>query len=173
MFRSSRVWHRWTGLAASLFLIVIAATGFFLATKSRFDWVRPATQTGGEVDLAGMISVEQAAEAALGAGVAQLQSTEDLDRFELHLEDRVYKIHSKEGYQEVQVDAATGEVLSIGRRNDQMLEDMHDFSYVSSALSDWGLPLVAIFLFGLGLTGLVMFFTPVIRRAKFKRQQKS
>jgi uncharacterized iron-regulated membrane protein len=167
MYRFTRNLHKWAGLVACLFLMVISFSGFFLAIKGKVDWMRPKTQTGS--DSGALIGVNSVMESAFGAGVGELKDEGDVDRLEFHAEDRVWKVLSKDGYREVQVDGVTGKVLSVGVRNDQMFEDIHDLSFFAKFWHEWGLPLVAALLFCLSVSGVVLFFVPVIRRWKFKR----
>lgn len=173
MYKGIRNIHKWAGLVACLFLMVISFTGFFLAIKGKVDWMRPKTQTGAEYSqLSDLVSVGLVMESAFAAGYAELSAIEHIDRLEFHAEDRIWKVLSKKGYREVQVDGVTGEVLSKGQRNDQMFEDLHDMSFFAELWHEWGLPIVGILLFFLSLSGVVMFFVPVFRRWKFKAGQK-
>lgn len=174
MYKGIRNLHKWAGLVACLFLMVISFTGFFLAIKGKLDWMRPKTQTGGEyASVSDLVPVGLVMEAAFLADYAELQKLEDIDRLEYHAEDRVWKVLSKKGYREVQIDAVSGEILSKGQRNDQMFEDLHDMSFFAKFWHEWGLPVVGFLLFWLSLSGVIMFFVPVVRRWKFKKGQKS
>lgn len=172
MYRKSRALHRWIGLIASLFLIFIAFTGIMLSLKERVDWIRPFNERGAEfASLADVISVEVAAESALSAGMQHLSSVEDIGRFEFHVNRNLYKIHSRDGYDEVQICAVTGDVLRTGVRRDQMFEDWHDLSAFGQIWYDYLLPLIGVALIGLGASGIYMFFVPVFRRIQFRREQ--
>jgi uncharacterized iron-regulated membrane protein len=174
MFRFSRKLHKWISVFACLFLVLISGTGLFLGLKSKLAWVRPPTMEGTAVETeADIISIDAAMESAFTAGYAELAEPGDVDRMEYRPKDNLFKVTSKDGYREVQVDAGTGEVLSTGQRNDQLMEDLHDLSFFGDALHDWILPVVAVGLFVLGVTGIVMFWTPVFRRWKFKKEQSS
>lgn len=170
MYRKLRSLHRWAGLVSSLFLILIASTGFLLANKPRWDWVQPPTLSGGEVaGLAEVVSVEQAAQAAFDLDLPELQSREDIDRIDYRPDKNVFKIVSKRGYREVQVDGKTGEALSNQYRTDQLTEDIHDLSFFADFAHAWVLPAVGLFLFFLGVSGVLMFFTPAVRRWRYRR----
>lgn len=170
MYKGIRNIHKWAGLIACLFLMVISASGFFLAIKGKVDWMRPKTQTGAPFDHPSqLVPVDQVMEVAFQAGFAELTELSHIDRLEYHAEDNVWKVLSKEGYREVQVDGTTGDVLSTGQRNDQLTEDIHDLSIVAEFWHEWGLPVVGALLFFLSLSGVYMFFVPVFRRWKFKR----
>jgi uncharacterized iron-regulated membrane protein len=172
MFHKLRGLHRWIGVVASLFLIVLAFTGFLLAVKKRFAWIQPLAQKGQKVvSMHEVASIGQVAEAVFKLGIPELKEHEDFYRFELHADKSIFKVMSKEGYHEVQVDAKTARVLSVAKRNDNLIESIHDLSYVSDVLHDWGLPSVAMGLFLLGTTGIYMFSVPVVRRWRFRRKQ--
>lgn len=170
MYKGLRNLHKWAGLAGCLFLMVISVSGFFLTVKGKVDWMRPKTQLGSRyADPSELIPVGQVMDAAFGAGYGELKTLDDIDRMEFHAEDRIWKVLSKSGYREVQIDAVTGQILSRGQRNDQIFEDIHDFSLLADFLHEWGLPAVAFGLFFLSLSGVAMFFVPVLRRWKHKR----
>lgn len=174
MFHKLRAIHKWIGLFACLFLVIISATGFFLAIKGNVGWMRPPSEKGGEIaSFADVVPVDVAAQSAFGAGIAELKSYDDIERFEYHADKNVYKIHSAKGYHEVQVDGANGEVLATGTRNDQLMEDIHDLSFFASFAHAWLLPAVAVALFLLGLTGVIMYFVPVARRWKYRKTQQA
>ncbi len=119
-----------------------------------------------------IIHPAKALEVVFGLGIAELAEAGHVDRLELHLSKNVYKVTSKEGYHEVQVDVASGKILSVGTRNDQLLEDIHDLSYFNPAFRIWVLPVIATLLFALGTTGLYIYFNPIVRRIQFNRSKR-
>lgn len=174
VYRSIRKLHRWVGLSVSLFLLVISATGFLLATKKSLGWVRPPEVAGEPLrHLNQLISVEQAASAAFAVGLPDLRSHEDIERIDYRPNKNHFKIVSLRGYHEVQVDGITGRVLQVAQRNDQLAEDIHDLSFFSDVLHGYGLPVIACLLFLLSATGIVIFSVPVFRRTKFKREHSA
>jgi uncharacterized iron-regulated membrane protein len=171
MYHKTRWLHRWIGAISALFLVIIAGTGFLLATKSSFGWVRPPESKGTKVDaLAQVISLEQAAEAAFAVGLKNLAHASHIDRIDYRPKSNMFKVLSKEGYHEVQVDGATGRVLGVNYRTDQLAEDIHDLSFFKEWMKTWVLPVVALVLLALAVTGIGLFATPILRRAKFKRK---
>lgn len=173
MFRQTRGFHRWVGILLFPFLLLIAATGFLLATKSTCGFVRPPEADGIEIaSLAETITLERAAESVFALGIAELNKREDIDRIDYRPRSNVFKIVSKEGYHEVQVDGKSGEILSVAKRFDQFTEDLHDLSFFSKMLNRYWLPIVAVSLFALTIAGGIIFVTPMIRRAKFRKQQR-
>ncbi len=85
---------------------------------------------------------------------------------------RNFKVVSKTGYKEVQVDGATGKVLNVADRNDQFIEQLHDFSWFHDLAHQYGLPVVALGLLFLAGSGIGIFFVPIIRRRKFQKLKK-
>lgn len=171
MYRTLRTLHKLAGLVGSLFLVAISVTGFVLALKGPIPSIRPATRSGADIaTLADVVHPAQALEAAFGVGLGELRERDHLDRFEYHADKNVYKVLSKDAYHEVQVCGATGNVLAVGRRNDQMMEDIHDLSFLHPSLRETVLPAVAVLLFFLGTSGVVMYFVPVVRRMRHRRQ---
>jgi len=162
------------GVIGALALIVIASTGFLLATKDTFGWVKPKTHSGEDIlSLGEVVSVEDAAKSAFALGIPELRSHEDIDRIDYRPEKNVFKIVSLNGYHEVQVCGKTGDVLNVAKRVDQIAEDIHDFRYFSDKLHLYGSPVVAVLLFGLGVSGIAIFFVPVVRRWRYRRQRMS
>ncbi len=173
MYHKTRWLHRWIGVFAGLGLTVIAVTGILLATKGSLGWIRPPEQKGAKVAaLAHVISLDEAANAAFAEGLANLKSRDDIDRIDYRPKSNIFKVLSKEGYHEVQVDGASGKVLTVNYRTDQLTEDIHDFSFFHDLFHHYGLPVVGIGLLVLAVSGIGMFFVPVIRRAKFKKKPK-
>lgn len=167
-----RTLHKWFGAILCLFLATIAATGFLLATKGTFGWIRPAEQTGMPLgDDPKIAEVVDVADAAFAHGIPELQSFKDIDRIDYRPKSNIFKVVSKKGYHEVQVDGTTGKVLGVARRNDQLAEDVHDLSFFGDAIHDYGLPVVAIGLLTLAITGSVIFATPYVRRWQYKRRK--
>lgn len=174
MFRKLRTLHKWMGLALAVFLFVIAATGFVLSNKDRWEWVKPATRPGAEREAwASIITLERVAASAIGAANPEIRSEGDIDRIEYQASKNVFKVRSKDGFAEVQVCAATGDVLATGQRWDQFAEYVHDLRWFHPALRDYVLPVVAIGLAGLAGSGVNMYVIPVLRRRRFERRKRA
>lgn len=174
MYHRLRTWHRWIGLACSAALLIISATGFLLAMKGRLDWVRPPEMTGTAPDaVSSVVGVETAMEAAFAQGIPDLSSPADVDRVDYRPKRNVYKVVSRRGYHEVQVDGADGRVLQVARRNDQFIEDLHDLSFFGDSVHAWVLPAVGVGLLGLSLSGVAIFTVPVVRRMRYRRSRQT
>lgn len=171
MYHRFRSLHRWIGFIASLFLAVISATGFLLAMKGNIGWMRPPVQETTKLEaIESIIPVASALEIAFALGHDELDEIGDVDRVDYRPKDNVFKVVSKKGYREVQVDGTNGKVVSNATRNDQLTEDIHDLSYFADSAHAYLLPTVAVALFFLAMTGIFIFLTPILRRWKFKRK---
>lgn len=171
MYHRLRSLHRWIGLIASLFLICLAVTGTLLALKNTTGWVRPPESKGAKVEsLSQLVTMHEAAEAAFGLGIPDLSHMGHIDRIDYRPKNNVFKIVSKEGYHEVQVDGKTGEVLQRAYRVDQFVEDIHDLSLFSDVMNGYFLPAVGVGLLTLGISGVVIFFVPVVRRMRARKR---
>lgn len=169
MYHKLRVVHRWIGVFACLFLVLVSASGFFLSLKRSVEWIQPSTRTSTQIT-GEVIPIQQVYTAVFELGIAELRTVAEIDRVDYRPGDNVFKVLSNEGYHEVQVDGANGAVLSVSQRRDHFFEDLHDLRFFSDHLHTWLLPGIALSLFTLGLTGLVMFFVPVVRRWKFRHK---
>ncbi|MFZ4506744.1 MAG: PepSY-associated TM helix domain-containing protein [Fimbriimonas sp.] len=172
MYQKLRQWHRTIGILNAAFLLLISLTGFLLATKSRVNWIRPEEKRGATVtSYERVVSVDRAMTAAFAVGLPELKSPKDIDRVDYRPKRNVYKIVSREGYQEVQVDGSTGEVLQVAKRTDQFVEDLHDLSLMGDVFHQWVLPIVAISLGALSISGIWIWTVPILRRRKFERER--
>ncbi|MBX3119134.1 MAG: PepSY domain-containing protein [Fimbriimonadaceae bacterium] len=173
MFRFTRSLHKIIGLIAALFLAIIAVTGFLLATKDTFGWIKPPSSKGAKMESFGeVVPMNQVGEAVFALGIAELKVWADIERVDYRPSKNIFKVLSERGYHEIQVDGKTGEVLSVSSRNDQLSEDIHDLSFFADWMHAYWLPVVAVILLTLAISGVGMYFTPVVRRWKFKRKSK-
>ncbi len=152
--RNFRTYHKIIGLILALLVIISAVTGIFLALKKNIDLLQPSTQKGQAADLNEWMPVNELAVIGQAALQDHLRSAAPptIDRMDVRPGKGVVKVTFEEGWWEVQVDGATGEVLSIARRHSDWIEQIHDGSIVSD-----GFKLVSMHTLGIGL--LLMIFT--------------
>lgn len=171
MYRNLRVVHRWIGVFACLFLVLVSATGFLLSLKRSVPAIQPPTLRGEALsENSTILPVATVLENVYALNLSKLKGVDDIDRVDYRPDRNVYKVLSSEDYHEVQVCGLTGKILGVAQRNDHLFEDLHDLRFFSDHLHTWVLPAVALSLFTLGLSGIVMFFVPVVRRWKFKHR---
>jgi len=170
-YRFLRNAHKWVGLICSIALLMISVTGILLATKSWLGAIRPPEADGTKIESpTEVVSMDKVVASAFAVGIPELQSVTDIDRVDYRPKRNMFKVVSKEGYHEVQVDGKTGKVLQVAKRVDQFTEKIHDMSIFGDGFREFGLPIVGLGLLVLSITGIVIFFNPIWRRWLFKKR---
>ena len=170
MNRWSRVFHRWGSLLIAIPLLVVIATGLLLQVKKQVTWVQPPTIRGsGDYP---QLPWNQLLEAAKSVPEAQINGWEDIDRIDVRVGHGAAKIQSKNSW-EVQIDTTSGQVLHSAIRRSDWIEAMHDGSWFGGDLAKLGLFLpAAVVLFALWVTGLYLFFLPIMKKRQNRRARE-
>ncbi len=131
--RRTRRIHRWTGVALFVFFFVIGITSVLLGWKKDSEWIMPYTSSGTELPLTDWLPTDELLAIAQTALVDSLGPSYDpaIDRIDYRPGKGSLKFLFENHYGEVQLDGATGEVLSIGIRRADFIEHIHDGSIVS------------------------------------------
>ena len=95
----------------------------------------------------------------------------DLDRIDIRKDKGVAKFVFSEGYLGIQIDGTTGEVLSLEKRNADLIENIHDGSIVDKYLG-WksGIfkllftSVAGLTLLGFTITGFWMWYGPKLMK---------
>lgn len=162
--------HKWTGIVLALILATTAVTGFLLLLKKEFAWIQPPTQRGTEGDYREFASIGEVIDAVLAQGHEDFTSVDDVDRIDFRPGKSIHKVRSVRNDTEFQVDAMTGEVVSGPdvRRSD-LIERIHDGSFIADWFHDYIMPLSAIGLLFLTFSGIWLWLEPKWRRRKRNR----
>ncbi len=162
------VWklHKWIGIVLALALVNVSVTGLLLLEKKDHEWIQPATRNGQEGSSDELISMQRVFAVVLDCNHPHFQSVEGIDRVDFRPDKRVYKVRSKTGYAEIQVDAITGDVLNMAMRHSDLFEKMHDGSFFGDSVHGKLMPLVAVANILLVLTGLYLWLDPKLRKRK-------
>lgn len=163
--------HKWVGVTLAAFLLLIAVTGFLLLLKKEYTWIQPPTQRGAPGELASFLTLEQAWQRVEAAKHPDFQTPADVDRVDVRLSERVYKFRATRNHTELQLDAVTGDVLSIETRNSDFLESLHDGSWFAKPVHDYWMPLVALGVAFLSLSGIWLWIRPMLSRRARRRKQ--
>ena len=159
--------HYWASLIIFLPAFVIIASGTVLQLKKDVHWIQPATQRGigtlPQISLDDILAVAQSLEAAAITG------WQDIDRLDVRPSRGMLKISSLNQW-EIQIDAATAEILQVAYRRSDLIETIHDGSYFHDNIKLWVFFPTAVILFAMWLTGIYLFVLPVLsRRRKHER----
>jgi uncharacterized iron-regulated membrane protein len=162
------VYHRYLGLALGAFVLVSSASGILLGWKKDVDLLQPPTQKGASTDLQQWMPIADLATRSIaGLDSAVAVSNNPIDRIEARLDKGIVKTIFKEGSWEVQLDASTGQVLSVARRHSDWIEKVHDGSIISDMFKLVSMNVLGLGLLILSFTGFFLWFYPKkIRKIK-------
>ncbi len=162
--------HHWGSIIIAIPLIVMIGAGILLSLKKEIDWIQPPIQQGAVIDVPAVTLVEMF-EAAKSVPEAGISSWADLERVDIKPDKGVVKFISYSRW-EVQIDTSTAEILQVAYRRSDLIESIHDGSFFADNWTKLGLFLPAgIMLFILWMTGIYMFFLPIVKRSQRARKK--
>lgn len=181
LIKLSREIHR--VIAAWLFILflLIPATGIILGWKKNTgDFILPRSYRGSSTSTEEWMSFDTlkiVAFQALHDFTGENLSTR-LDRIDARPSRGMVKFVFEDHYWEVQLDAATAEILHIAKRRSDIIENIHDGSILDKVFNiEEGIfkiiytSLVGLSLFSLAITGFWLWYGPKIIK-KNKRKEK-
>jgi len=158
--------HKWIGILLSVVLINLAITGLLLLEKKRFEWIQPGTRTGQAGTPAEFISMQCVLKAVSECNHPDFQDVDSIDRIDFRPGKRVYKVRARTNQAEIQVDAITGQVLNVSRRRSDLLEQLHDGSYLGDWMYGAVMPMAAVGNIVLAVSGLYLWLGPKFRKRR-------
>ncbi len=170
--RTLRKIHYWLSPFLLISVFVISVTGVLLAVKKDFATLQAPVIKG---------TAKGLSDRPISSLVTSVQSlpgheSDDwkaIDRIDIRPKDGVAKVIMK-SRTEIQVDLATGKATETGYRTSDLLETIHDFSF----MGDWA---KYVFSFGsgialifMGATGVYLFVLPmwVKRRKRLEKARR-
>lgn len=176
ILRVFRKVHRTTGAFLFVFFFFISVSGLLLGwKKNTAGMILPESQKGTSTDLRDWLPVDSLHTIACNTlhNSVSPQLSLELDRIDMRKDKGMVKFVFVDEYYEVQLDGATGDVLSIGQRHSDFLEKVHDGSILDRYLGTSGvIKLVYTTVMGLSLliftiTGFWLWYGPKkMRKAK-------
>lgn len=178
--RSFRVYHRFVGLLVAVILFISAVTGLLLAWKKNIDAIQPTTKRGPNTELNEWKPIGELAEIAKEALYNQHPELKGnpIKKIDIRPKKGVAKMQFSEGFWEVQLDGATGEILHVAKRHSDWIEDLHDGSIISENFKLLSMNVLGFGTIILIITGFWLWFgvrlikKRKIQKAKGKLQQK-
>ena len=158
--------HYWLAIAVALPALVIFATGVLLQVKKQFAWVQPHEMRG--TSDAPTIPFDQILAIARGVPEAGIQSWADVDRVDVRPSRGMLKVTSRTRW-ELQIDTATGRVLSSAYRRSDLIESIHDGSFFHPLAKLWLFLPTGVALTLMLVSGLYLFWLPIWVKSKRKR----
>ena len=171
--RATRKLHRLSGISLFVFFFIMAVTGILLGWKKHSgELIMPDTYQGTTTEMAQWLPLDQLSLQASAALEEHTGARSEIDRIDVRPSKGSLKFLFKNRQLEVQLDGATGEVLSVGRRHSDWIEQVHD----GSIIDDWlGIPhgifkvfynsLMGVALIIFTLTGFWLWYGPRRMRA--------
>lgn len=133
--RAFRKIHRTTGIFLFVFFIIVSLSGTLLGWKKHSgEIIIPKTYIGTSNDLKKWLALDELHNKADDI-LSDSVSTElplELDRIDIRKEKGTAKFIYANHLWEVQLDGATGKLLNIGKRNSDLIENIHDGSILDS-----------------------------------------
>jgi uncharacterized iron-regulated membrane protein len=166
MFKFFRDAHKWTGIVLGVVILNIAVSGFLLLIKKDFDWIQPPTQKGADGGVEAFITNQRLFAVVFAQDHPGFRTLADIDRVDFRPGQRVFKVRSVHDHAEIQVDAVTGEVLSVDVRRSDLIESLHDGSYYGDWAHGAMMPVTAAALLLLLGSGLYVWLQPKYRRLR-------
>lgn len=136
--RTTRKLHRVSGVSLFVFFFIMAITGILLGWKKHSgEVIMPDTYRGVSDDMTIWLPLDTLSFLAMEALFDETGELSEIDRIDVRPGKGSMKFLFKDGNREVQLDAATGATLRVGRRHNDWIEQVHDGSIVD----DWlGIP---------------------------------
>jgi uncharacterized iron-regulated membrane protein len=158
--------HYWLAIGVALPALVIFSSGVLLQLKKQVAWIQPEELRGtGTVP---NLAFDRALDICRSVPQSSIRGWEDVERIDVRPSKGMMKVTSKTRW-EIQIDSATGEVLQSAYRRSDLIEAIHDGSFVHPwAKLGLFLP-VGIVLLVMLVTGTYLFWLPICVRARRKR----
>lgn len=170
---TNRKIHKWGSIIIALPLLVILATGILLLLKKELSFIQPPTAKGSvqHSQSAPEISFDDILAAAQSVPDAQITTWQDIDRLDVRPSKGIVKIRSHNSI-EIQIDSHSGDIIQIAQRNSDLIESIHDGTFFQKNANLWLMLPAALTALTLLITGLVLFFSPYVKRHQRRRKSQ-
>ena len=161
--KANRLAHRWATVVVAVPVLIMLVTGLMLQWKKDSAWIQPPTQRGVATEPA--LTFDEILESARTVDEAAIETWDDVDRLDVRPGKGVVKVRANNRW-EVQIDTQTGEVLQTMYRRSDLIESIHDGSWVHDAAKLWIFFPAGVALLLMWGTGLWLFALPYVSRRK-------
>jgi len=169
ILRLFRKIHRTMGIFLFLFFFIVSISGILLGWKKHSgEIITPKSYKGTSYDFNRWMSLEKLH--FISDSLIQSTLSPDyplsLDKIEVKKDKGMIKFVYKQDYWGVQLDGATGELLNLGKRNSDVIENIHDGSIVDNYLGTKGYfklfysSLMGVALFTFSASGFWLWYGP-------------
>ena len=171
ILRFVRKIHRWMGATLFIIFLFVSVSGLMLGwKKDAGELIMPKTQRGSTKSPEKWLPMDTLATISLKAmQEVDPETSYVIDRMDVRMDRGIVKMLMVQKNQEVQLDCATGEVLSIGTRHSDWIEHVHDGSIIDEWLGIGFFKLLYTTVAGLALflftvTGFWLWYGPKVMR---------
>jgi uncharacterized iron-regulated membrane protein len=158
-----RILHRWGSVITAIPVAVIIITGIILQLKKESDWIQPPMQEGTSQVLT--LSFDRILDVVTTVPQAETRTWDDIDRLDVRPEKGMIKVRCRNRW-EVQIDAETGDVLQVAYRRSDLIESIHDGSFLHPDMKLWIFLPAGLILFVTWATGTYLFIRPYVAKHK-------
>jgi hypothetical protein len=166
MFLLVRKWHRWIAWLAAVPAAIVVSTGTVLHLRRVNPWIQPMAAKSVQVSIPG-IALDQIFSRLLATDhrllAIDVRSWGDIKsvEFKPHLGIWSFKSNS---YYEIQVDVATGKVLSLAPRRSMWLMQLHEGSIFGANILWWVFFPTGLLLCILEFTGIYLLLAGKLKK---------
>lgn len=158
--------HYWASIAIAVPVLIVLCSGILLQLKKQLSWVQPPEQHGVSKEVS--LDFSRVVDICRTAPEAGVQSWADINRIDVRPSRGMMKVWAHSNW-EIQIDTKTGAVLQTAYRRSDIIEALHDGSWFHDNVKLWVFLPSAIALLLLWLTGMWLFFAPLLMRSRRKR----
>lgn len=168
---ANRRTHAWISICFAVPLVVVIISGILLQLKKQLPYVQPIERTGAVHEP--IVSPTQYLGAINAAHQDGNVSWKDVQRVDIRPSKGIAKVILKSDI-EYQIDLGTGHILQREVRRSDFIESLHDGSFFAGDISKLGVFLpAAIGLLILWLSGIYMFWLPIVAKTKKKQRMSA
>ncbi len=135
VLRTFRKVHRWTGAALFLLFFLISISGLLLGWKKNSGgYILADTEIGTTPDLQQWVSFDSLKNQAIFYLHQEVDPdlSPEIDRMDVRPDKGTVKVRFKDHYWGVQIDGATGKLLTVEQRRSDFIESLHDGSVIDN-----------------------------------------
>ena len=156
--------HYWASALIAVPVLVVVCSGVLLQVKKHWSWVQPPEHVGtGTVP---QLDLEDILAAVRGEPALEVRGWDGIKRIDVRPSRGMCKVWLHSGW-EAQVDLGTGRVLQTAYRRTDLIESIHDGSFLAGDWSKLGIFLPnGLVLLLLWATGLWLFWLPFSAQRK-------
>ena len=165
--KTNRLVHKWASIVIAIPLLIVFITGVLLLVKKQFDFIQPPTQKG--ISSTPSLSFEQVLKVVKTVERAQINNWNDIERLDIRPGKGVIKIRANNRI-EIQIDGKTGEVLQVAQRRSDLIESIHDGTFLQKNANLWLMLPVALSAIFVLVTGVILFCLPYLKRQRVRHK---